>query len=383
MVICEENALSILQQLVRIRTHQPQGDEADLLDYIFTLFPFEKVQTYKIDHGKNRASLVAAFPGENEDKTVALIGQMDTHGLSNTDKWAYPPYRATFRNGYVYGRGTSNMKGGLTSIILTLQELLATGEKLPVNILLCLTADGELNGSGAQAMINGHFLDRATELIFVEPTNCKIAIAQKGALWIKLSIKGKTCMTCFPENGTDALEHFMTLYAELRRHITQQAEPHPLIGYPICILTKVNGQGAAPNFIADRAEGIIDIRSLPYQDNEDVISYLHELAQKAIREAPGLEIDIEILVDRQACTMPEDAPLVQQFQHILKKLSMNTSLAGLHSFSDVSRIVPKLGLPFIIFGPGEDIVETSINEKVSLISVVDAAKALTEYIRSL
>lgn len=380
MVISEENALAILQQLVRIRTHQPEGDESDLLDYIFTLFPFESLWTHVIDHGGNRASLVSLFPGKDKTRTIALIGQMDTHGLTNTEKWDSPPYRATFRNGYVYGRGTSNMKGGVASIILALRNLLRKERTLPVNVLLCLTADGELEGTGAKAILRGGFLQGATELVFVEPTDGKIAIAQKGAIWLKITSKGKTCHTCFPENGVDALECLLLLCRRIRCSVSLHAVPHPLLGRPLCIPTKLEGEGGAPNFIAERGEAVLDIRLLPYQDNQEILDQVEALARRMTLRKPGLAISTEVLVNRRSSTMPEDAPLVRRFQDNLRSLGMDASLVGFHSFSDVSRIVPYSGFPFVIFGPGEDIVETSVNEKVRLASVVDVAKALTRYI---
>ncbi|MDD4029639.1 MAG: M20/M25/M40 family metallo-hydrolase [Caldisericia bacterium] len=382
MSVQEKKALAILQQLVRIRTHQPEGDESDLLDYILTLFPFDRVKTHIIDHGENRSSLVAKFPGRNSSRTIALVGQMDTHGLTSTERWDFPPYRATFRNGFVYGRGTSNMKGGLASIILALQNVLAKQDELPVNILLCMTADGELNGMGAKAIVDGGFLKEATELIFVEPTDEKIAIAQKGALWIKVAARGKSCHTCFPENGIDALAYLNLLCREFRRRIVSNALPHPLLGLPLCIITRMEGGGEAPNFLAGYSEAILDIRLLPYQDNMEILKIMNDISKSLSARKPGLSFMVDVLVNRQSSTMPENAPLVKRFQENLEALGMETRLAGFHSFSDVSRIVPYLGLPFIIFGPGEDIVETTINERVSLSSVVNVAKALTRYIET-
>lgn len=380
MSISEGSALALLQQLVRIRTHQPDGDESDLLDFILTLFPFDGMRANIIDHGKNRSSLVAFFPGEDSSRTVALIGQMDTHGLASTEKWDFPPYRATFRNGFVYGRGTSNMKGGVASIILCLKSLLETGKTLPANVLLCLTADGELNGIGARAMVDGGFLGDATELIFVQPTGGRIAIAQKGALWVRIVARGKTCHTCFPEKGVDAVENLITLFSRMKNHITGNPSPHPFLGLPLCAMTEIKGGGPGPNFVSSTAEAMVDIRLLPYQDNKEILRELRKSGDELSAGEPGLSFEIEILVDRPASTMPEDAPLVRRLQKHLGDLGMDAGLTGMHSFSDVSRIVPNLGAPFVIFGPGEDIVERTINEKVSLSSVVDVARALTLHI---
>lgn len=380
MSVSEEGALALLQQLVRIRTHQPEGDESDLLDFILTLFPFDRIRTNIIDHGRNRSSLVAAFPGKDNGRTVALIGQMDTHGLTSTEKWDFPPYRATFRSGFVYGRGTSNMKGGVASILLCLQSLLEADETLPVNVLLCLTADGELNGTGARAMVDGGFLNDATELIFVQPTDGRIAIAQKGALWVRVIARGKTCHTCFPEKGADALEGLMLLFSLLNKKVTDSPVPHTYLGPPLCNLTLLEGRAPAPNFIVDMGEAVMDLRLLPYQDNGEILRELEKIAEDLSARQPGLSFKTEVMVNRPASTMPEDAPLVGLLQKHLGDLGMDMTLTGMHSFSDVSRIVPYLGAPFVIFGPGEDIVESTINEKVSLSSVVDVARALIRHI---
>jgi succinyl-diaminopimelate desuccinylase len=382
MPISENGALALLQQLVRIRTHQPEGDESDLLDFILTLFPFDRMRTHIIDHGGNRSSLAAAFPGRDSSRTVALIGQMDTHGLASTEKWDFPPYRATFRNGFVYGRGTSNMKGGVASILLALRDLLEEDSILPANVLLCLTADGELNGIGARAMLEGGFLGDATELIFVEPTGGKIAIAQKGALWVRVAVRGKSCHTCFPEKGVDALENLILLCGKIKEKVVGDPVPHPHLGLPLYALTGIKGGGPGPNFVSGWGEAVIDMRLLPYQDNKEIIREMERIGEGLAAGLPGLSFEFEVLVDRPASTMPEDATLVTRLQKHLKDLDMDTGLTGFHSFSDVSRIVPYLGAPFVIFGPGEDIVETTINEKVSLSSVVNVAKALARHISS-
>lgn len=380
MSISEGLALELLQQLVRIRTHQPEGDESDLLDFILTLFPFDSLSTNIIDHGVNRSSLVARFPGRDNSRTIALIGQMDTHGLASTEKWDFPPYRATFKNGFVYGRGTSNMKGGVASIILALKSLFDANKPLPVNVLLCLTADGELNGTGAASMVDGGFLSEATELIFVQPTDGKIAIAQKGALWVRISVRGRTCHTCFPEKGVDALENLISLFGMIKEKVLNNPSPHPFLGLPLCTMTEMKGGSPGPNFVSNMAEATLDMRLLPYQDNREIIRELRTFGEKLSVRQPGLHFGIKILVDRPASAMPEDAPLVRGLQKRLGDLGMDTDLTGMHSFSDVSRIVPYLGAPFVIFGPGEDIVETTINEKVSLSSVVDVARVLTRHI---
>uniref|UniRef100_UPI00345EA9DD M20/M25/M40 family metallo-hydrolase n=1 Tax=Aminivibrio sp. TaxID=1872489 RepID=UPI00345EA9DD len=331
---------------------------------------------------KNRASLVSTFFGEKVERTIALIGQLDTHNILRVESWNYPPYRATFKDGFVYGRGTSNMKGGLASIILALQEVVRKKKRFPVNIILCLTADGELNGTGAKKIVEGGFLDNATELIFVEPTDGKIAIAQKGALWVKILTKGRACHTCYPENGIDAIEHLIGFHKILKRRVLSGQNSHPLLGNPLCMLTEINGSGSLPNFIPDRCEGVIDIRLLPSQGNAEILDEMSRIAVKMMSKVPGLSIERDVFVDRKPSTMPKNSPVVIRFVQILKELKMDTSLQGFHSFSDVSRIVPFLGLPFVIIGPGEDIVETTINERVSLSSVVDVAKVLLRYIES-
>lgn len=158
--------------------------------------------------------------------------------------------------------------------------------------------------------------------------------------------------------------------------------PHPHLGLPLYALTGIKGGGPGPNFVSGWGEAVIDMRLLPYQDNKEIIREMERIGEGLAAGLPGLSFEFEVLVDRPASTMPEDASLVTRLQKHLKDLDMDTGLTGFHSFSDVSRIVPYLGAPFVIFGPGEDIVETTINEKVSLSSVVNVAKALARHISS-
>lgn len=382
--ISPELAFAILKTFVQIRTNQPYGDEADLVNHLFSILSFEPGQTHIINHGNNRSSLVAKFKGKgNSNRTIALVCQADTSSYGDPEENKnYPLYRATLKDGYVYGRGTSNMKGGLTAAILALLDLLESRESLPVDVLLCVLADGEGFGLGAEAVIRGHYLDEVTELLFLEPTNCEIATAQKGAIWLKIHVDGERRHTCFTHRENNAIEILLSLFDKLHHHVCVEIEPHALLGSPSCSLTQIEGKSESINFAARHVEASLDIRLLPNQENRAILAFLDNLIVSLQNQIEGVKIERQVILDRSATSMPEDSPLARRFSKSVEHVGMTLKIRGYQAFTNVSLITPQLGIPFIIYGPGVDLIESTIDERVSLSSIVSTAQILKHFIQN-
>ncbi len=133
-----DKTLAILQQLIRLRTLLPCADEKDLVRYILSLFPSGVLEANVVDHGDNRASLVAILPGHDRSRKLALAGHTDTQAVFRRSDWDYSPFGGHYWDGCVYGRGSANMKGGIASMIMALLYLAETERRPPVDVALCL-----------------------------------------------------------------------------------------------------------------------------------------------------------------------------------------------------------------------------------------------------
>ena len=373
-----ERSVEILQQLVRMRTHQPYGNEKDIVKYISSLFPDNSVEKRIIDHGSNRASLVITIPGVDRSRSVALTGHIDTIGVQNFDGWEHPPFAADIDGDLLYGRGAADMKGGLTSIITAALAFVENGHTPPQDVILCFTADEEVTGTGALSLVRGGFLERAEELVVIKPTGEKIGLAEKGAIWIDIEIKGSNGHAAMPESGENAIESFVEFVQDIKGLLAEERK-HPLLGRSTCVITTLCGGGAS-NIIPSSATGKLDIRTLPSVDHETFLGRIYRLInERAGNDRRGLQIFLEVVNNRPPVGMSRRSPLIKRFRGICEDLGFAPEYTHIPYFTDASIFVPALGIPFIFLGPGDSRFYDQTDEYVSISSVMNVSNILVNY----
>ncbi len=378
--INESDILSILRQMIRIRTLLPRGDELDMIKFILSLFPENTLEVKVIEHGANRASLVATLPGHSNKNKITMVGHMDTFPIIGEDKWQHPPFAADYENGRVYGRGATNMKGGIAAMVSAMLMFTKNSILPPCDLVLCLTADGDNAAlTGARSVAGSGYLKGTTRLIFGEPTENKIGIAQRGGIWFKIRVFGEASYACIPNVGTDALASFIDFYSQVKKYVCDDKLPHVYLGEPLCSITQLHG-GIATNVLSPYAEGTIDIRLLPLQDNDEVIQFANKTAKQMMENNKSLKMEIEILSSNSTVAMPTDAHIIKRFEEIVASMGDKPEKTGLNYYTDACAIVPSLGVPFVFYGPGEDIYNIPSDESVPLKSVIKATQVYIEYI---
>ncbi len=141
---------NILRKLININTTNPPGNEMELIKVILSFFSEE--MDYKIiDHGDNRGSLLIELKGKDEEK-IGFIGHLDTVPVPDESSWIYPPFSGVMKDGYMYGRGASDMKGGIAAMILTALYFIENNIAPPHTIKFVFTADEESGGLGIKTL---------------------------------------------------------------------------------------------------------------------------------------------------------------------------------------------------------------------------------------
>ncbi len=373
-------SLDILQQLIRIQTPQPYGDEKDVVGYILSLFPEDVMEKVIIDHGENRASLILVMPGEDRSRKVALVGHLDTMPIGDRSLWTKAPFGAEFDGKRVYGRGASDMKGGLTSMLLSAIEMLNNNTKPPVDVLYCFTADEEVGGTGAKTLIGGGYLNGIEELLLVKPTNEKIGLSEKGSLWIRLSMYGTSSHAAMPEKGSNTIYCFFQLYEKIKS-LLKKEKSHVLLGNSTCVITSISG-GDMPSVIPEHVEGILDIRTLPHVDHDEFLAEIVKIIARMKRTDVIRDCTMEIMNNRPPVGMNSHSPLLESLEKIYAHNEIAWETTGINYFTDASILVPALGVPFVILGPGDENFVHQTDEYVELSSVERMARVFTDFIKT-
>ncbi len=370
--------VSVLQNIVQIKTSQPEGNEMDLVKHILTYFPQENLDYQILDHGKNRGSLIITIPGKNKDKSVGFFGHIDTVTAGKKDDWKYPPFSGTLEGETMYGRGTADMKGGVTSMIITALYFIQNNIVPSQSLVFGFTADEETDGIGILAMSKTKKLKNLSEVIISEPSREQLGLAEKGALWLKIVSNGKLAHASMPNMGINAVENLIELIDRIRKKLDFKKE-HYLLGRATISLTKMSG-GIMSNVIPEQAEATLDIRTTPDIDHKDVLETCRDLAEVLKKEIPGLGFDISVENNRPAIETALDKSLVVEMQKIMKSLGMNTKERGLHFYTDGSQLIPEHNVPFVILGPGDDSNAHQRDENIKVSSVRRIAEVYIRYL---
>ncbi len=151
-----DGPVDILQRLIRFNTSNPPGNEYQCIDWIDTLLStagFETT-TYAID--ETRPNLVARFSTNSNKPPLLFYGHVDVVGVEE-DQWSYPPFDAVIEDGFVWGRGALDMKGGLSMMISAAIKAVQSDLDLNQDLILVFFADEEDGGEkGAKYMIEQH-----------------------------------------------------------------------------------------------------------------------------------------------------------------------------------------------------------------------------------
>lgn len=360
---------NILIHLVQTPTVNPPGKTEDVVDFLTSEVFKEKEGFYNeiVTHMKNNIKLhnLVTRIGTGKKKII-LSSHLDVVPAGDPLKWMYPPFSAKEVNGRLYGRGSADMKGGLTSLIGVL-KIISTNERFleKYELIFLGTADEEAGMSGSLTLTNRGILNDAILLIIAEPTNLNIGIAEKGILWVKLRIHGKSAHGSTPEEGINAIEGALNIIPQLSKCLDDKT--NPILGSSTLNIGKIKG-GTKINIVPDYTELEIDFRLIPEQNPEFILNKL-----KHIKPDP-YTIDVEILNNQPAVQTDSNHIFIKN----LVKIS-NSVVIGLPYATDASNFISSPNpVPFVIFGPGNPKDAHKENESIEIEHIFQAAEILTE-----
>lgn len=272
------------------------------------------------------------------------------------------------------------MKGGLVAMIQAALSVLGQGGQLERDLWLCFTADEEAHGAGALAFAQNGWLRGIGGLIVAEPSGEAIGLCEKGALWLRVKAVGALAHGSRPEIGINGVEKLMEFERLLREKVPVK-EAHPSLNKTTMAVTKLNG-GIMTNVIPANAEMEIDMRTLPTVSHDELLQTARDICGRMMAQCPGLKLELEVLNNRPAVEVPEGDPFVSIVKAGCEGAGIEPCCKGLYFYTDASQVVPALGCPFVIFGPGEDTMAHQIDEKIDVGSIVRVAEAYLSIIKA-
>ncbi len=148
--------VELLQHLIRIDTTNPPGNEAVLIDWVAGLLRENGIEPTIVGLSSERTNLFARIKGRGEAPPLLLYGHVDV--VTTADQtWTHPPFCGDIIEGYIWGRGALDMKGGDAMLISAFLRAKSENLDLPGDLILCLGADEEVGGAwGVKYLVEEH-----------------------------------------------------------------------------------------------------------------------------------------------------------------------------------------------------------------------------------
>jgi len=147
--------VELLQRLLRFDTTNPPGGERECIEWIAGLLQGLGCETRLIAQEPERPNLIARIAGRGESPPLLLQGHVDV--VAARGEWRHDPFAGDLADGYVWGRGALDMKGGVAMLLAAFMRLKASGTQPPGDVILCLLADEEAGSPlGADFLVREH-----------------------------------------------------------------------------------------------------------------------------------------------------------------------------------------------------------------------------------
>jgi len=232
-----QRPVEILQSLIRFDTTNPPGNEAECVAYVNGLLSEAGLATTLLAKAPNRPNLIARLKGQGSAPPLLLYGHVDVVTTLG-QVWTHPPFEAKIINGYVWGRGALDMKGGIAMMLAAFLRAKAEGlTTTSGDVVLAILSDEEGGGDyGAKYLVENHpeqFKDiryalgefGGSRFFFGRKKLYPIMVAEKQICWMQAQVRGPGGHGAFPMRGGTMAKLARVLQQLDRRHLPVHITP--------------------------------------------------------------------------------------------------------------------------------------------------------------
>ena len=369
------NPVALTQELIRFNTVNPPGNEDQICEYLKTLLESAGYECRLIEFAPRRTSLVTKIGSCSADKpSICFTGHVDVVPLG-ARPWKFEPFAGLINDGKLYGRGSSDMKSGISAFVVAGIEM-AHQAKQGAGVTMIITAGEETGCEGAFHLAANKeivdFLGPAGCFVVAEPTANEPLLGHKGAYWLRAKTEGVTAHGSMPERGDNAFYKLAKAALKLEQ-FSFDTPPHEMMGQGTLNIGTAKA-GLNINSVPDAAEMTLDIRTVAGQSH----SHIYGCLCKAL----GPTVQLDTIIDIEGVFTPANDPWMEKvFEHCTKLNGIRPIEKTVSYFTDASALKSVIGNPpTVILGPGQPEMAHQTDEFCYVDKIEDATKLFANLI---
>lgn len=269
-MINKKRLVKLTQDLIRIRSENPGGNEGSIARFVDGFFKKIGVKADMIRFARDRDNVLARMKGGTSSDSLLITPHLDT--VPAGSGWSFDPFAASVHKGRIYGRGSSDCKGNLAVALEVMRSLKEEHIKLRHDLLFLATADEEAGSKLGLIPILKKRIVRPSYAVILDASDFTIVTAQKGMMHFKVKVSGRKAHGAYPHLGVNAINKAARLIRALEK-IRFNISPHKLLGKPTVNVGTIHG-GDKVNMVADWCEFEVDLRFLPGMKARELLKYV-------------------------------------------------------------------------------------------------------------
>ena len=327
-------------------------------------------------------NVVGVLKGTGGGKSIIYNGHIDVVPEGDRTKWRQDPFSGHVESGKMFGRGTTDMKGGNVSLLFAIESIIKSGIKLKGDVIFQSVIEEESGGAGTLATLIRNY--RADAAIIPEPTNMKLFIKQQGSMWFRVTVEGVSAHAGTRYEGVSAIENAWKIHQgiidlEKKRNATITDPLYSHIPIPIPInVGKIQG-GSWPSSVPDliTLEGRIGVG--PHEEMNAVKMELKNHLAEVCKADVWLKdhpVKVEFFGAQWVPNSVENNnPFVELMKSNFESVYNRSLKIEASPWGTDGGLLGKIGnIPTLIIGPGETKMAHYPNEYIEISEVINAAK---------
>jgi acetylornithine deacetylase/succinyl-diaminopimelate desuccinylase-like protein len=351
----KQRAIDLLVKLVKAES-EPAMSKEPVLQVVTPLLEKMGLTIHRYENSGNPA--IYATKGHPK---ILFNGHLDT--VPKGGGWKHEFGQVV--GDKVYGRGSLDMKGGCTSLLLAAEKLV----EMKIDFAIVFTTDEEVGMAGAKIVAENHpEIANIPLFIICEPTGMLPVTHEKGIVQFRITTYGKNAHSSMPELGKNAIVDLMDRLNELTESELFGRSQHD----PVTIGINMISGGTGMNVVPESATAVIDVRFPSVYSCAEMLGIL-----KTLVRADDGTVEVELIHDLPPVSSGISVEMLAKIEKLLGGKAYSVP------YGTEMAVFGKLTHNIMVLGPGGSTMAHQTDEWVDVKDVVKAAEIYFELAKSI
>ena len=376
----KETVLALCRAMIQAKSYS--GGEQAMAEVMRDFCTQQHIRGVETDRYGN---CICHIPGSRPGPKVLLDGHMDTVPVPDPSKWTVPPFAGEVRDGRVYGRGASDMKGALAAMLSAACFYTRDcGGNFPGDIYVAGIVHEECFEGVAAREVSRRV--RPDVVVIGEASMLNVKIGQRGRAEIVVETFGVPAHSANPEKGVNAVYQMCRVIEAIRRLTPPR---HPVLGDGILELTDIKSSPyPGASVVPDHCRATYDRRLLPGETQESVLAPIQALLAEMSAADPTLRAAASLAAGEERCYTGEtiagkrffpgwlqnrESPFIQNVVGALQARGYAPEITQYNFCTNGSHYAGEAGIPTLGIGPSRENLAHTVDEYIELSQLYGAA----------